>query len=519
MTRRIPSAAGRNPSPQEVGVQSDSGLPLGFRVEFDAETRELRRGLLFGGSPGRILRVNEPGARAIDELRRGAVATAAAATLGRRLTDANLAYPVPPRPRAAMGEVTVVIPVRDRARQLERCLAGLGPSHPVVVVDDGSRWPAQTKAICQRHGARLLAHSVSRGPGPARNTALRQVSTPFVAFIDSDCVAPADWIAGLLAHTADPLVAAVGARLIPLRAPGGASSTTFARYAEARSPLDLGDRPSTVRPGTRVAYLPSANLLVRRAAIGDGFDESLRYGEDVDLVWRLVEAGWRVRYDPAVVVEHEEPDSGGRVLRRRFDYGTSAAPLAARHPGSVPSLVLQPGPALTVALILARRPRLALVTHGLATMLLIRRLRRADIPTEGVLRATTLGVWHTWLGLGRWVTQFASLPAVALAVRPGGRDRARRWGRRLGVVSLLVGPPLVEWQRRHPDLGPVRFAVAAIGDEVAYGLGVWWGCRRLHHYAAVWPRPAVPSVSDSPPPAAAEKGAGAEPTTIKDRHG
>ena len=74
-----------------------------------------------------------------------------------------------------------------------------------------------------------------------------------------------------------------------------------------RSPLDMGDRPAEVQPGRRVSYVPSAALLVRRSALPeDPFDPALRYGEDVDLIWRLIDAGWRVRYEPGVVVHHEE---------------------------------------------------------------------------------------------------------------------------------------------------------------------------------------------------------------------
>ena len=79
-----------------------------------------------------------------------------------------------------------------------------------------------------------------------------------------------------------------------------------------------------MRPGSRVSYVPTAALLVRRSALdsvaiddaaipapghlaGPGplssrgvFDPALRYGEDVDLIWRLHDAGWRVRYEPSV---------------------------------------------------------------------------------------------------------------------------------------------------------------------------------------------------------------------------
>jgi len=93
-----------------------------------------------------------------------------------------------------------------------------------------------------------------------------------------------------------------------------------------RSPLDMG-------PNRIVPYVPSAALIVRTPV---RFDETLRYGEDVDLIWRLLDQGHRVVYDPSVVVLHHEAD----VLRRRFRYGTSAAPLAARHPTRLRHVVL-----------------------------------------------------------------------------------------------------------------------------------------------------------------------------------
>src|ERR1019366_5132567 len=112
---------------------------------------------------------------------------------------------------------------------------------------------------------------------------------------DSDCVPPDDWIADLAGHFADPLVAGGAPRIVaPPRGPAG-------------SVLDLGNRPAGVAPMTRVAYVPTAALLVRRAALGGGFDESLRYGEDVDLIWRLIEAGWRGRYEAGVGGAHPAP--------------------------------------------------------------------------------------------------------------------------------------------------------------------------------------------------------------------
>jgi GT2 family glycosyltransferase len=238
----------------------------------------------------------------------------------------------------------------------------------VVVVDDGSRVPV----VCE--GATVVRRETSGGPAAARNDGIARVESEFVAFLDSDCVPPDDWIERLGGHFDDPRVAAVAPRI---RASDG-----------GRSPLDLG-------AGRNVRYLPSAALIVRRAA-EPWFDPALRYGEDVDLIWRLEAAGWRFRYEPDVVVLHDERDR----IKRRFLYGTSAAPLAARHPGRIRHVTLRPWPAAT--LLLAWRPKWAALAYLAHTALLARTLRAKGVP------ARVAPVW-TAKALANTVVQFARL--------------------------------------------------------------------------------------------------------------
>jgi mycofactocin system glycosyltransferase len=499
-------------APGELGLRDDLPLPAGLTVDLEPDTQEIADGVLFGGSPARVLRLSAAGVAALAELRAGPVTSAAGAVLARRLTDTGMALPRVARPsfrREALGpaapalEVTVVVPVRDRVAELDRCLTAAGRQYPVVVVDDGSAEPAALAAVCAARGARLVRREVNGGPGAARNTGLRLVDTEFVAFLDSDCVPTGDWIAELAGHFADPLVAAVGPRIVaaPASPPGGAAGAGAPRAGRGSaagqgSVLDLGDRAARVAPMTRVAYVPTAALLVRRAALGGGFDESLRYGEDVDLVWRLVEAGWRVRYDPGVRVGHTEPASRPELLRRRFHYGRSAAPLTRRHPGAVAPLVLQPWPTITMAALLSRRPVTAAAAFGVSTALLAARLRDNDLPAKGLVAPMANGVRQTWLGTGRWCGQFAS-PALLLALaRPGGQAARTRWGRRLAAASLLAGPPLTEWAAQRDAggrPGPVRFTARALADQAAYGAGVYAGCLRERMIS-----PLLPAVSVKP---------------------
>jgi len=461
---------------------------MGFRVALDADTKQLDATTLFGGSPARVMRLSSSGARAWTELREGAVHSPLAGTLARRLTDAGLAHPRPPA-CADPVEVTVIIPVRDRPEMLARCLAALARAHPVLVVDDGSADPRRVAEVAALHGATLLRRAGSGGPGRARNCGLSRVSTDVVAFLDSDCVPPEGWIQRLSGHFADPLVAAVAPRIVALP-----SATSAGRYGTARGSLDLGDREARVVPSTRVAYVPTAALVVRRAAllqISDGadvFDPALRYGEDVDLIWRLNAAGWRIRYDPSVLVSHCDPKTWPGLLARRFRYGTSAAPLARRHPAAIAPLVLQPWPALTVAALLARRPAVAGLSFAAALLTLRRVLRRAGLPATGVLRATLTAVHQTWLGAGRYSTQFAAPALAVVLLAPASANRPRPWKRRAAVLSLLLGAPLTTWATRRPAMDPLRFIVGHLADDVAYGAGVYFGCVRTRTTTPISPR-------------------------------
>ena len=137
--------------------------------------------------------------------------------------------------------------------------------------------------------------------------------------------------------------------------------------------------------------MPTAALLARTAALesvakhGYVFDPALRYGEDVDLVWRMHEAGWRLRYDPSIRVAHRDPTTWRELLHRRFRYGTSAAPLGRAHPDAIAPLVVHPWATATVVALLARRSALAVTAFTATVSSAARALRESDVPTDGTV--------------------------------------------------------------------------------------------------------------------------------------
>ncbi len=452
-----------------------------LQLDLDHLTRVFNDGrTILGGDPPRVLRLTAGGAEAVREMLAGGAAnTPTLQALTRRLIDAGIAHPRPVR--APVTDVTVIIPVHDRPEELNRCLAALGEV-PTLVVDDGSADVEAVAAVCRRHGAGLLRRDTAGGPATARNTGLLHAGTELVAFLDSDCVPAAGWLAILCGVLRDPTVGAAAPRIRPLNRDGDDGGGALARYAADRSPLDLGAHPATVLPGGRVAYVPTAALLARRAALGDGFDPALRYGEDVDLVWRIHDRGWRVVYEPAATVRHAEPARAGQLLRRRFAYGTSAGPLARRHPERLAPVRLHPRPAAITALALARRPRAAALLTGAHVALTARALGRVDVPAGAAASLALRGLADSAVAIGRATTML--LPGV-LAVGLTRRATAP------SALALLLAEPARGWVRPTRSLDPVRWTGLAVADDVAYGAGVWLGALRARTTAPL--RPAVAS--------------------------
>ncbi len=458
----------------------------GARVTPDPSTRSIQDGrVLIGGSPLRLVRLTEAGRRLVDRLTQGDPVPSGptATTLTRRLLDGGLVHPERPEAPFTAGDVTIVVPVRGRlAPDLADVLTTASATTRVIVVDDGGVVPLASPG----GNVEIVRHEKNRGPGEARNSGLTMTTTPITAFLDADCVPAHDWLDGLLGHFADPLVAAVAPRIV---APEETTTSAVGRYETVRSPLDLGPTPARVRARTRVSHVPSAALVVRTGVVRDlgGFDATMRVGEDVDLAWRLDEAGWTIRYEPTVEVTHLHRTRVGQWARRRFDYGTSAGPLAVRHPGALAPVEASPWSIAVWGLLMTGHPIAAGIAAGTTVDLLARGLASLDHPFPVAARLAAQG--H--LSAGRLLADAivrtwwpVALGAAALS------PRARRI-----VVSAVVLPALWEWTRHRPPLDPARWLLLRVVDQVAYGTGVWVGAVR-----ARTPDPLLPEITSWPRP-------------------
>ncbi|MEW5813558.1 MAG: mycofactocin biosynthesis glycosyltransferase MftF [Actinomycetota bacterium] len=463
-------------------------LPDGFAVQVDRRVRVLGEGAaLLGGSPTRLLRL-APAAQTMLTGGRLEVHDAVSAQLARTLLDATVAHP---RPLSGPShrDVTVVIPVRDNLSGLLRLLGALR-GLKVVVVDDGSAIPLSDNDFRDVHcDVRVLRLDRNRGPAAARNAGLMACDTDFVAFLDSDVVPRRGWLEALLGHFCDPAVALAAPRIIALHP----SDSVVARYEAVRSSLDLGLREAPVVPFGTVSYVPSAAIICRRSALIDvgGFDETLTSGEDVDLCWRLNEAGARLRYEPIALVAHDHRVELRKWFARKSFYGGSAAPLSIRHPGKTAPLVIS-GWTLVVWVLVALGSRIGYLASVAVAAFTGRRIARSlsSVQTEPMEVAVVAahGLWSAALQLASAICRHYWPVALLAAVC------SRRCRQVVVVAAVLDG--VFDWATRGHSgvdddtkrVGVLTFLLLKRLDDIAYGLGLWTGVIRERHAGALKPQ-------------------------------
>jgi mycofactocin system glycosyltransferase len=462
-------------------------LPDGFAVQVDRRVKVLGEGsALLGGSPTRLLRL-APAAQTMLSGGRLEVHDAVSAQLARTLLDATVAHPRPPC-GPSHRDVTVVIPVRDNASGVLRLLTAVRGLR-VIVVDDGSTIPLEQWDLTGAHNdVQLLRHDRSRGAAAARNTGLAVCNTDFVAFLDSDVVPRRGWLEALLGHFCDPAVGLVAPRIVALRQP----DNVVARYEAVRSSLDLGLREAPVMPYGTVSYVPSAAIIGRRAMLAEvgGFDETLTSGEDVDLCWRLIESGVRLRYEPIALVAHDHRTQLGEWFSRRSFYGEAAAPLSVRHPGKTAPLVIS-GWTLVAWMLMAMGSSIGHLASIIVATITGRRIAKSlsSVETEpkDVAVVAAHGLWSAAMQLASAICRHYWPLALIAALL------SRRCRQVVLLAAVVEG--VVDWLTRNrnleddvPRVGLLTYIVLRRLDDIAYGAGLWTGVVRERHLGALKPQ-------------------------------
>lgn len=308
-----------------------------------------------------------------------------------------------PRDDLPLPPMTVAVCTRGRPALVARCLGALRrldyPALDLLVVDNAPTDHATADVVRTHPGVRYACEP-RPGLDRARNRAIAEARGELLAYTDDDAVPDAGWPRALAAAFASaPDVMAVTGAVVPLVLDTEAQEL-FERAGGFGSPF----APRIFRAERRIAIQrwgeagqlgTGANMAFRRRvfdAIG-AFDPALDVGTpsngggDIEMLFRVVHAGWALAYTPAALVRHEHrrDRDGLREQLRNNGIGFSAY--------VVRSMRAHPGERLAFA-----RAWLRWLLRWPAARLLRSLVRPGPVPRD-LLAAELVGAF---VGLGRY---------------------------------------------------------------------------------------------------------------------
>jgi cellulose synthase/poly-beta-1,6-N-acetylglucosamine synthase-like glycosyltransferase len=225
--------------------------------------------------------------------------------------------------------VTVIIPSYHSAQTLERCLDGATSQqtsfpYQIVVMHSGDE-PIEPGLLSRFTDVEFRIFSDRLLPAIKRNWAAREADTPWLLFLDSDCVPRSSWLKTMLGAAQIDRVSAIGGG-VDIARPWGLASWIMHL-------LEFGEWLPAAAAGPCRDF-PSCNALYQRDLFieAGGFPETFLPCEDTILNAQLRARGCRLTFAPAAVVEHIHCRSTAEVLRHNYNFGLSYG-LAARRYG------------------------------------------------------------------------------------------------------------------------------------------------------------------------------------------
>lgn len=380
---------------------------------------------------------------------------------------------VPFPPEMEWPRISVVVCVYDGEQTIRDCCEGLAelsyPDLEVIVVDDGSS--DGTAQIVAEFPFRLI-RTENRGLSAARNSGLEAATGEIVAYTDGDARPDPDWLRYLALEFASTTHAGIGGWNI---APPGDGWIADCVTNSPGGPVHvlLGDRLAEHIPGCSMAFRASALRQI------GGFDPQFRTaGDDVDVCWRLQEAGWTLGFSPGAMVWHHHRNTLGAYWRQQIGYGKAEAMLERKWPerynviGHVSWAGRLYGRGQTMPLF--RKVRIYQGTWGLAPF------QSLSDQTSTVGALPLMPEWHLIVallgiislgGVG-WAPLLVALPFFLLSLGAPVAQAAMS-----SAKMILSGPPQSRFERTREYL-MVAFMhflqpLARLRGRLQFGLTLW----------------------------------------------
>ena len=238
---------------------------------------------------------------------------------------------------------SIIVPVFNRPDEVDELLESLChqdvKDFEVIIVEDGSEKPC--KDVCDKYASILDLHyyyKENSGPGQSRNYGAERANGEWLIVLDSDVVLPKDYLrnveSGMRNEDAFGGPDASHPSFTPIQKAISYSMTSFFTTGGIRG--GKGKKLDKFFPR-------SYNMGIRREVYQElgGFTK-MRFGEDIDFSYRIIEAGYKTALIPDAWVWHKRRTDFRKFFRQVYNSGIARINLEKRHPGTMKLVHLLP---------------------------------------------------------------------------------------------------------------------------------------------------------------------------------
>jgi len=251
-------------------------------------------------------------------------------------------------PASEAPSLTVAICTRAHPDLLARCLESLRPSQAAhrfeILVVDNAPPDEATEALVRQWPTVRYTREPRPGLDFARNRAWREASGEWIAYLDDDATVDSGWYAGLHATWREnPDAGAITGLVLPLEL-GTEAQILFEKRGGFRRGFDTrryrGVLPgNALHPSGAGIFGTGCNMAFRKSLLAElgGFDEALDTGRplpgggDLDMYFRVIDAGHPLIYEPACLVFHQHRKTMKELRHQYYTWGLGLMAYAGKH--------------------------------------------------------------------------------------------------------------------------------------------------------------------------------------------
>jgi len=234
--------------------------------------------------------------------------------------------------------VSIIVPMLNEAQYIERCIKSLlgqdfgRENFEIIVVDGGSTDGSigiVTRFANQHPNVKLYEEPGTNTPA-AMNVGIRNARGQIICKVDAHGYVAHDFIRQSVQFLAsDKTIWCVGG---PIHQQGDSFVAQAVGFARS-SWFGVGSGAYTV--GEKQKYVDSVQCGTYRREVFVQlglFDESLAYGEDEEINWRIIKAGYKILSTPDIIFYYYPRDSIRKLFRQYVNYGSARVRVVLKHP-------------------------------------------------------------------------------------------------------------------------------------------------------------------------------------------